>query len=203
MIPPFAVSFSSSLRTRTRSCRGVIFTVISLTSVQSIPKLEQSTFCGSRPTLRAKNLLILLPRHFQIVRSLFLTLGFSLRALLLLQFHSFHNGKLSVCIDSLGVNDEPKMIGEGRTDKIEGILRVLPGRDGRLRHAMPVVRRVVDRKRNICRRAVFRRNGLHHVLLSEPFRGASIVSHRNLVELAIVEGEKNLLDGIRLVRSPG
>jgi hypothetical protein len=32
MMPPFAVSFSSSLRTRTRSCRGVIFTVISLTS---------------------------------------------------------------------------------------------------------------------------------------------------------------------------
>src|SRR5258708_13271379 len=31
MMPPFAVSFSSSLRTTTRSCRGVIFTVISLT----------------------------------------------------------------------------------------------------------------------------------------------------------------------------
>src|SRR5579863_334878 len=29
MIPPFAVSFSSSLRTRTRSCRGVTFIVIS------------------------------------------------------------------------------------------------------------------------------------------------------------------------------
>src|SRR5882762_9006703 len=95
------------------------------------------------------------------------------------------------------------MIGEGRTDKIEGILHVLPGRDGRLRHAMPVARRVVDRKRNICRRTVFRRNGLHYVLLSEPFSGASIVSHRNLVELAVVEGEKNLLDGIRLVRNPG
>src|SRR5260370_40845002 len=126
MIPPFAVSFSSSLRTRTRSCRGVIFTVISLTSVQSIPKLEQSTFCGSRPTLRAKNLLILLPLHFQIVRSLFLTLGFSLRALLLLQFHSFHNGKLSFCIDSLGVNDGPKRIGEGRTQTIKGVLRTVP-----------------------------------------------------------------------------
>src|SRR5258707_1186773 len=106
MIPPFAVSFSSSLRMRTRSCRGVIFTVISLTSVQSIPKLEQTTFCGSRPALRAKNLLILLSGHFQIVHLLLLTLGFSLRALLLLQPHSFHNGELSFCIDSLGVNDE-------------------------------------------------------------------------------------------------
>src|SRR5438034_9853137 len=71
------------------------------------------------------------------------------------------------------------MIGEGRTGKIEGILRVLPGRDGRLSHAIPVVRRVVDRKRNICRRSVFRRNGLHHVLLSEPFRGGLIVSQKS------------------------
>src|SRR6516164_5746975 len=48
MMPPFAVSFSSSLRTRTRSCRGVIFTVISLTSVQSIPKAQDggSYFTG-------------------------------------------------------------------------------------------------------------------------------------------------------------
>src|SRR5205807_1499857 len=106
MIPPFAVSFSSSLRTRTRSCRGVIFTVISLTSVQSIPKREQSTSCGSRPTLRAKNLPILLPRHFHVVRG-------------------------------------------------------------------------------------------------EPFRGGLIVGHRNLVELAVVEGEKNLFDSIRLERNPG
>src|SRR2546430_5498179 len=87
MIPPFAVSFSSSLRTRTRSCRGVIFTVISLTSIQSIPKLEQLTFCGSRPALRAKNLPILLPRYFQIIRLFFLAFGFPIRALLLLQFH--------------------------------------------------------------------------------------------------------------------
>src|SRR5437588_11857107 len=137
MIPPFAVSFSSSLRTRTRSCRGVIFTVISLASVQSIPKLEQSTFCGSRPTLRAKNLPILLPRHFQVVYLLCLTLGFSLRALLLLQFHSFHCGKLRCCVDSLGINDEPKMIGEGRTDEIKGILCIRANRDRPLRTGQP------------------------------------------------------------------
>src|SRR5207249_10329870 len=145
MIPPFAVSFSSSLRTRTRSCRGVIFTVISLTSVQSIPKLEQLTFCGSRPTLRAENLLILLSGHFKVVHLLLLTLGFSLRALLLLQFHGFCNGMLSFCIDSLGVNDEPQMIAEGRTDKIEGILGIFPGRDRLLCRVIPVVRREVDR----------------------------------------------------------
>src|SRR6267143_2075638 len=145
MIPPFAVSFSSSLRTRTRSCRGVIFTVISLTSVQSIPNLEQSTFCSSTPTLRAENLLILLSGHFKVVHLLLLTLGFSLRALLLLQFHGFCNGMLSFCIDSLGVNDEPKTIGEGRTDEIEGILCILPRRDRLLRHVILVVRPEVDR----------------------------------------------------------
>src|SRR5207245_5954789 len=108
MIPPFAVSFSSSLRTRTRSCRGVIFTVISLTSIQSIPELGQSTFCGSRPTLRAKKLPILLPGHFQVIRLLFLAFGFPIRALLFLYFHSLRNCKLRLCTDSLRVNDEPK-----------------------------------------------------------------------------------------------
>src|ERR1700741_4431976 len=164
MIPPFAVSFSSSLRTRTRSCRGVIFTVISLTSIQSIPKLEQSTLSRSRPTLRAKNLPVLLSRHFEVVRLLFLTLGFSYRPLLLIQFHGFRDSKLSFFIDALGVNVEPKMIGEGRTDKIERILRVFPGRDSRSLHVIPVVLRGVGFQRNSCRRAVFRRNGLHHVL---------------------------------------
>src|SRR6266568_7157188 len=101
MMPPFAVSFSSSLRTRTRSCRGVIFIVISLTSVQSITKLEQSTFCGSRPILRPENLPILLPRRFEVVRLLFLTLRFSLRALLLVKFHGFRNGELGLCIGLL------------------------------------------------------------------------------------------------------
>src|SRR6267143_2593837 len=200
MIPPFAVSFSSSLRTRTRSCRGVIFTVISSTSVQFIPKTR--TVNSLWPTLRAENLPILLPRHFEVVHLLFLTLGFSLRDLLFVQSHSFRNGKLSFCIDSLGVNDEPKMIGVGRTDKIEGILRILPRCDRPLPHVIPVALRGVDLQHNICRRPVFCRNRLHHVLRGEPLRGGSIVSHRNLVELAVVEGEKNLFDGIRLGRSP-
>src|SRR6267378_4186404 len=203
MIPPFAVSFSSSLRTRTRSCRGVIFAVISLTSVQSIPKLERSTFCGSRPTLRAKNLLILLPRHFQVVYLFFLALGFSFRTLLLFQFRVFHDGKRSFCIDSLGINDQSKSIREGRTDKIKGILRILPGRDGLLRCVIAVVLRRVDLRHNIRRRAILGRNGLHHVLRGKPFCGSSIVSHGNLIELAPVEGEKDLFDGIRLERTPG
>ena len=52
-------------------------------------------------------------------------------------------------------------------------------------------------------RAIFRGNGLHHILLSEPFGGGLIVSHGHQVEFAVVEREKNLLNGIRLVRSPG
>src|SRR2546427_8588254 len=111
--------------------------------------------------------------------------------------------KLSFCIDSLGVNDEPKMIGERRTHKIEGILRILPRRDRLLPNFIPVVRRGVDLHHNICRRAILGRNGLHHVLRGEPFCGSSIVSHGNLIELAPVEGEQNLFDGIRSVRSPG
>src|SRR2546429_479993 len=42
----------------------------------------------------------------------------------------------------------------------------------------------------------------HHVFCGEPFRGGLVVSHRNLVELAVVEGAKNPLDSIRLERSP-
>src|SRR5260370_27731600 len=144
MIPPFAVSFSSSLRTRTRSGRGVIFTVISLTSVQSIPKLEQLTLCGSRPTLPAKNLLILLPRHFEVVPLLFMNRVFSLRPLLLIQFHGFRDSKLSFFIDALGINDKPKAISIGRAHKIEGILRILPRRDGLLPHVIAVVPRGID-----------------------------------------------------------
>src|SRR5882762_5502109 len=202
MIPPFAVSFSSSLRTRTRSCRGVIFTVISLTSIQSIPKLEQVILCGSRPTLRVKNLPVLLSRRFEVVRLLFLNRGLSLRPLLLIQFHGFRDSKLSFFIDALGINDEPKAISIGGADKIEGVLRVLPRRDRLLPHHIPVILSGIDLHRSICRRAVFRRDRLHHVLCGEPFRAGSIVSHRNLVELAVVEGEKNLFYGIRLERSP-
>src|SRR5207302_3370620 len=41
-----------------------------------------------------------------------------------------------------------------------------------------------------------------HVFCGESFRGGLVVSHRNLVELAVIEGEKNLFYGIRLERSP-
>src|SRR5436853_1763289 len=122
MIPPFAVSFSSSLRTRTRSCRGVIFTVISLTSIQSIPKLEQLTFCGSRPALRAKTLLVLLLLCFEVADLLFLTFGLSLRFLLFLEFHGLGKGNFSFGIESFGINNKLKATGERRADKIEGIL---------------------------------------------------------------------------------
>src|SRR5256885_14925633 len=95
------------------------------------------------------------------------------------------------------------MISGGRTGKIEGVLRILPRRDRLLPHVRPVVLRGINLQRNICRRAVFRRDGVHHVFCGEPFRGGLVVSHRNLVELAVIEGEKNLFYGIRLERSPG
>src|SRR5260370_30704307 len=126
-IPPFPVSFSSSLRTRTRSCRGVMFTVISLTSVQSISKNSN------------RQLLVALGQHYgrklfwffcrvtsRSLASFFLALGFSFGALLLVQFHSFRNGKFSFGIDSLRINNQPQNIAERRTDKIAGILCIFP-----------------------------------------------------------------------------
>src|SRR5205807_9961507 len=52
-------------------------------------------------------------------------------------------------------------------------------------------------------RAIFRGNGLHHVLLSERFGGGLFVSDGHELEFAVVVREKKLLDGMRLVGSPG
>jgi hypothetical protein len=74
-------SFSSSLRTRTRSCSGVIFTVIffdlhSIYSRNSGMKL----FVAPAPPLRAKTLHILQPFQRKLIRFLLLTVGFLLWA---------------------------------------------------------------------------------------------------------------------------
>src|SRR5438477_12968932 len=103
----------------------------------------------------------------------------------------------------MGGNGAPTEIREGRTDENEGMLCMLRRRDTLLPQVRPVVLRRVTLQRNICRRAVFRRDGVHHVFCGEPFRGGLVVSHRNLVELAVIEGEKNLFYGIRSERSPG
>src|SRR6266849_4846662 len=152
--------------------------------------------------LRAKTLLVLLPHHFEIVGLLFLTLGFSLRARFLLGLQSIGNGYFCFCVDSLGVNDELQAIGKRRTDKIDGILCILPRRHGLVPHFIVVVRRGIDLRHSTSRRAVLRRNGVHHVLRSESFPGGSTVSHGNLVELGVVKGKENLFDGIRSERSP-
>jgi len=55
-----------------------------------------------------------------------------------------------------------------------------------------LVRRGIDFRLNTCRRAVLRRNDFTMSSAVSPFRGSSIVSHVNLVELGVVEGEKNL-----------
>src|SRR5207253_1429107 len=91
----------------------------------------------------------------------------------------------------------------GRTDKTEGILRILPRRDGFFLRVISVARRRIDLRRYNRGRTVLRRNGFHHVRLSEAFCRRSIVSHGDFVELAIVEGEKNLFDAVRSNGSPG
>src|SRR5205823_1291260 len=98
MIPPFAVSFSSSLRTRTRSCRGVILTVISLTSGQFIAKLKQLNFPS--PGQHYGRKLFWFFRHATSRSSVcFLWRCASFFALLRVEFHSFRNRKLCLCID--------------------------------------------------------------------------------------------------------
>src|SRR5207302_8763000 len=149
------------------------------------------------PDLRPKTFLVLLPRHFQVVRLLFLACGFAIRALLLVKFHGFCNGEVGLCIGPLRRQHQPQDIAERRTDKIDGILRILPRHDGPLLRFISRVRRRADLRRYNCGRTVLRRNGLHHVPLSESFRERWIVSHRNLVELAIVEREENLFDAVR------
>jgi hypothetical protein len=57
-----------------------------------------------------KSFLVLLSHGFEVVRFLFLLVGFPFRALLFLKFHPLHNANLGFCIDSLRVNDKPKMI---------------------------------------------------------------------------------------------
>src|SRR5882672_4001196 len=150
-----------------------------------------------------KTLLVLLPCCFEVAGLLFLTLGLSLRFLLLLEFHGLGKGNFSFGVESFGINKKLKATGERRADKIEGILRIFPRSNGLLLHVISLVRRGIDLRLDTCRRAVLRRNGLHHVLRGESFRGSSIVSYENLVELAVVEREKKLFDGIRLERSPG
>src|SRR5205823_4561749 len=59
--------------------------------------------------LWAKTLLILLPRRFQVVRLLFLALGFPFRALLLVKSHGFRTGKFGLCIACFEKTTSPKM----------------------------------------------------------------------------------------------
>src|SRR5437879_4146491 len=91
--------------------------------------------------------------------------------------------------------------GDRGADMVDGLLCIFPRSNGLLPHVISLVRRGIDFRLNTCRRAVLRRNGLHHVLRSESFRRSSIVSHRNLVELGVVKREENLFDGIRSERS--
>src|SRR5229473_677062 len=103
MMPPFAVSFSPSLRTSTRSCNGVTFTVISLASAKS-------AFNAPKPirynaALGAKALLVLLPSKFDLVRYLLLTRDCSLWGFQFVHSHYFRKRCICFGSDSFGVND--------------------------------------------------------------------------------------------------
>src|SRR6266566_2835991 len=153
--------------------------------------------------LWVKTLLVLLPRHFHVVRLLFLALGFPFRALLLVKFHGFRSGEFGLCIGLLRKNNQSQDVAERRTDKIDRILLILPRGEGLLICIISLVRRRIDLRRYNCGPTVLRRNGLHHVLLSESFRGAWIISHGDLVEFAVAEREENLCDALRSQGSPG
>src|SRR5712692_4377236 len=88
MMPPFAISFSSNLLTRTRSCRGVTCKVISLTSVQ---RLRKQARYYPQPTLRVNGLPVLQSRCFHAVGLSLLAFDFFLRIFLPLQLHRFSN----------------------------------------------------------------------------------------------------------------
>src|SRR5437870_1675540 len=149
--------------------------------------------------LWVKTLLVLLPRRFHVVRLLFLALGFPFRALLLVKFHGFRTREFGLCIGLLRQNDQSQR----RTDKIDRILLIVPRGDGLLICFISRVRRRIDLRRRNCGPTVLRRNGLHHVLLSESCRGVWIISHGDLVEFAIAEREENLFDALRSQGSPG
>src|SRR5258708_14755324 len=87
MIPPLAVSVCSRRRTSTRSCSGVILTVIFLVSIPSVPNSRHLIVGNYQPRLRAKGFLILLPFGFEVVHFFFLEVGVPLRFLLLLEGH--------------------------------------------------------------------------------------------------------------------
>src|SRR5271155_2437016 len=136
MMPPFAVSFSSNRLTRTRSCRGVTFMVISLTSVLSERKISIVT-SGPKPTLRMKSFYILLSHHFQVVGFFFLPNDFLLRSLFILQLHRFDNGSLRLCIQLFCRYGEPETGQVAGTKEAYRVLRILPSSNYPVCRAIP------------------------------------------------------------------
>src|SRR5580692_336586 len=98
MMPDFATSFASSLVTNMRSCSGVTFKAISLTSVYHCEKFK-AVSVGLERCLRSKGFHIFLPGYIKVIRYLFLTVDFLLRRLLLVQFHRFGDGSLGCGIE--------------------------------------------------------------------------------------------------------
>src|SRR5271170_6080872 len=136
MMPPFAVSFSSNRLTRTRSCRGVTFTVISSTSVLSDRKISTVT-SEPKPASRLKTFHVLLSRCFQFVSFAFLPVDFLLRSLFILQLHRFDNGSLRLCIQLFCRYGEPETGQVAGTKEAYRVLRILPSSNYPVCRAIP------------------------------------------------------------------
>ena len=126
----------------------------------------------------------------------FLTLGVSCRGLLLLYSRGFLQDECRFGIHPFGINDEPKTVSKGITNEIEGILRILPRAYGALLRVVSNAQRGIGFWRHARRRSVLRRNGLHHIFGGKPFGGTLIIPDRDLIQLSVEEGEKNLLHAI-------
>src|SRR5258706_4818029 len=164
MMPPFAVSFSSSLRTSTRSCNGVTFTVILSLRVIYVLNAPRDPSLRSKARTMGEALLILLPSKFGRIRFLVLALDGFLRGFQLVRLHYLCKRRIRVRIDSFRVNDQLKGIGKRRSHEIEGILRVFPGGNRLLSQFILLFPFGVNLHRNAFRRAKFCRNRFHHIV---------------------------------------
>src|SRR5580704_1522487 len=166
------------------------------------PRPKSLALCRSRPTLRAKSLLVLLPCSLKIVCLFLLTFGFSFRTVLFLQPDSFRDRQFCFGIGSLRIQYNSETFGEGRMYKIKGILSIFPRC-----HEASLGFVLVDRRRvggwcKRCRRPIRRGNGLDHVSRRETFGGRLIIRHGHFVERAVVERKQNLFDTVGSVRGP-
>src|SRR5208283_4403794 len=153
--------------------------------LHSIYYKNSSTLCDHPRALRMKRFLVFLPRSFEVVGFLLLLVSFPFGAFPFLKLCPVRDSNFGCRTRSSRVNDKPKVIAGRSADQIEGILRILPRREGPVLQVIESVHGWVDFRLNTSRGTVFRRNGLHHIWPGKPFRGVAIVGHGHLVELTV------------------